>query len=92
MQTCENLIQCKAQYRSEMRRFQAHPTWESLVGKMGQVFSPQLGVGEAFQQSTLLVRYVDEEGDKVTFDSTKELEEALQVAKGGLLRLFIEDR
>ncbi len=91
MQTCENLIQCKAQYRSEMRRFQCGRTWDALVAKMGQVFSPQLGVGEAFQQSTLLVRYVDEEGDKVTVDSTKELDEALQVAKGGLLRLFIED-
>jgi hypothetical protein len=70
-------IRCKLAFNGELRccALALPPSWDALQADVARLFNIGPAVGRAF-----VLKYVDDEGDSVTFDSPRELHDAVQAA------------
>ena len=70
-------IRCKLAFNGELRccALALPPSWDTLQADVARLFNIGPAVGRAF-----VLKYVDDEGDSVTFDSPRELHDAVQAA------------
>lgn len=70
-------IRCKLSFNGELRccALALPPSWDALQADVARLFNIGPAVGRAF-----VLKYVDDEGDSVTFDSPLELHDAVHAA------------
>jgi hypothetical protein len=78
-------VTLKITFNDDLRRvtLPAASTFDDLKNRLSQMFSNYA--------SSNRLSYIDDEDDRVTVQTTEELQEAFRLSKGGVLRLFVEE-
>ena len=78
-------VTLKITFNNDLRRvtLPATTTFDSLKDRLSQMFSDYAPDNK--------LSYIDDEDDRVTIQTTEELQEAFRLSLGGVLRLFVEE-
>lgn len=78
-------VTLKITFNDDLRRvtLPATTTFDDLKKRLSQMFSDYVLSNR--------LSYIDDEDDRVTIQTTEELQEAFRLSRGGVLRLFVEE-
>lgn len=78
-------VTLKITFNDDLRRvtLPANSTFDDLKKRLSLMFSDYA--------SSNRLSYIDDEDDRVTIQTTEELQEAFRLSQGGVLRIFVEE-
>ncbi len=78
-------VTIKITFNDDLRRvtLPSTTTFDELKNRLSQMFSNYVLSNR--------LSYIDDEDDRVTIQTTEELQEAFRLSRGGVLRLFVEE-